>query len=207
MRTLLDARLKPQGHNPRGLRGLSGCIPPHVLTCGPQPDRPVAPGRRLETMPPVIDSLADTTVLGLSKQINYILGSIETIAENAQKSADQLAQATAKELVDMSSGRYGINATSSKTVNFAPDTKDPNVDAAKRVPKVRQVAAGAWAALANGALTLLETITPGERPENPPASKRERLGNLLGFDWAPNAIDAGPGPDRPVATESKKGAD
>jgi len=134
----------------------------------------------LEAAATSLKSLANATVLELSTSIDTALRDLETAAESASESANELAGRTASQLADMQSGK----------VDSVPGVPSAASNSSKGNGFAGVVRSG-WAAFANGALNVLETIVPGERPATKPSSKRERLGNILGKDWSSEASPDG----------------
>lgn len=140
--------------------------------------------------------LANASISEVSERVDESRRSLNNAAEGALELAARLSGSAAVQLADMSTGHYGlVNQTAEARVLavIAPDaTRGAEAKAVKRqgAKAAKRRGAGAerlvargLAAVANGALGVLEAVVPGERPEFTPASKRKRLGNLLGFDW------------------------
>lgn len=136
-----------------------------------------------------LKQLENATVLEISTKCDAAVAALDQFAEYAGSAAEQMADRTSTTLADMSTGRYGIEQTSVPTVDFSPDSSNsagqgallPAEAAPKPAPALQRAVASGYSAIANGVLSVLEAIVPGERPETPPASKRERLGNLFGY--------------------------
>ncbi|KAG8467224.1 hypothetical protein KFE25_000540 [Diacronema lutheri] len=139
----------------------------------------------LENASNALKSVENATVLDISAKCDAAVAALDEIAEYASAVAEDLADRTSTTLADMSTGRYGINRTSVTTVVFSADDGNDSSDAAvsKPAPAWQRAVARSSSAVANAVLSVLEAVIPGERPETKPASKRVRLGNLLGFEW------------------------
>lgn len=128
--------------------------------------------------------LENATVLEISSRCDAAVAALDEFAQYAAGSAEEMADRTSSTLADMSSGRYGINRTSVDTVDFsARADAGAAVEVAavaKPAPALQRAVASGYSAVANGVLGVLEAIVPGDRSGPPPASKRQRLGNLLG---------------------------
>jgi hypothetical protein len=145
--------------------------------------------------------LANASISEVSARVDDSRRSLEDAAEGALELAARLSGSAAVRLADMSTGHYGLANQTVDARALAADATDAagggaDFKAAKppQGAGAKRAVARGLAALANGALGVLEAVVPGERPELTPASKRKRLGNLLGFDWklpgaAPGAAD------------------
>jgi len=153
----------------------------------------------LENASNALKSVENATVLDISAKCDAAVAALDEIAEYASAVAEDLADRTSTTLADMSTGRYGINRTSVTTVVFSADDGNDSSDAAvsKPAPAWQRAVARSSSAVANAVLSVLEAVIPGERPETKPASKRVRLGNLLGFEWNVTRQPSEPSAARP----------
>lgn len=168
--------------------------------------------RQLDAAAASLVTLANSTVADLSATIDESLGALEAAAESAAETADELARTAAVQLADMQAGREpqplgaagsaGKAAAGSggkqpaagragkKAAGDAAEGAGASAPAASaeasvpsRPPAVQRALSAGWTALAEGTLTVLETVVPYTRPAESPKSKRKRLGKLLGFEW------------------------